>query len=121
MSNQTTDTATTNGSVPTASAMTEERAKALHAELNRFYRQRNGGKRKSKPLLKPIGDINAVDKKLMIQKSPIDWDALKNGMPFALDYEGTLIYTKTGKERAICLNTMSSVPVSGASVYRVFL
>ncbi len=121
MSSTATDTPTTNGHQPSVDNLTEEQARALHAKLNRFYRQRNGGKRKNKPLLKPIGDITVIDQKIKIQKSPIDWDDIKNGMPFAIDPSGTVLYTKTGKERAICLNTMSSVPVSGASVYRVFL
>lgn len=118
---QATDEIVTNGRVPSVDELTPEKAKALHAQLNRFYRQKNGGKRKNKPLLKPIGDINVLDLKIKVSKSPSDWDDLKNGMPFSLDAMGTVLYTKTGKERAICLNTMSPVPVSGATVYRVFL
>lgn len=87
----------------------------------RQYQLKNGKKKRSKPLLKPIGDVNTIELKVKVQKSPVDWDDLRNGMPFSLDSEGTVVYTKTGKERAICLNTMSPVPVGGASVYRVFL
>jgi hypothetical protein len=115
------DTTVTNGSVPSVSELTPEKAKALHTQLNKFYRQRSGEKKKSKPLLKPIGDINLIDLKLKIQKSPMDFDDLKNGMPFALDPLGTVLFTKTGRERAICLNTMQPQSVGGASVYRVFL
>jgi len=85
------------------------------------YQLANGKKKRSKPLLKPIGDISLVDLKIKVQKSPCDWDELKNGMPFSIDPMGTVLYTKTGRERAICLNTMSPVPIAGASVYRVFL
>lgn len=99
----------------------KDEAKELHKKLNQFYRKEASTKKKSKPLLKPIGDVNVEKKELKIQKSAIDFDDLKIGMPFALDANGTVLYTKTGKERAICLNTMGSVPVGGASVYRVFL
>jgi len=118
---QSTEELTTNGKLPSIDELTPEKAKALHGQLNRFYRKQSGGKTKNKPLLKPIGDINILDMKIKIQKAPMDWDDLKNGMPFSLDPLGTVLYTKTGKERAICLNTMSPIPVSGASVYRVFL
>jgi hypothetical protein len=115
------ESATTNGSIPSVEILTKEQAKALHTKLNQFYKKESGNKRKVKPLLKPIGDINILDLKVKVSKSPTDFDDLKNGMPFSLDPMGTVLYTKTGKERAICLNTMSPVPVGGASVYRVFL
>ncbi|MEG3881600.1 hypothetical protein QT972_29985 [Microcoleus sp. herbarium7] len=102
-------------------SLTKDEAKELHKKLNQFYRKEASTKKKAKPLLKPIGDVNVEKKELKIQKSPIDFDDLKIGMPFALDANGTVLYTKTGRERAICLNTMGSVPVGGASVYRVFL
>lgn len=110
------DIATVNGS----KGLTEEQYKELCKQVKN-YQMSKGKKRRSKPLLKPIGDVNVLDMKIKVQKSPCDWDDIKNGMPFALDSDGTLIYTKTGRERAICLNTMSPVPVGGASVYRVFL
>lgn len=110
------DIATVNGS----KGLTEEQYKELCKQV-KHYQMSKGKKRRSKPLLKPIGDVNVFDMKIKVQKSPCDWDDIKNGMPFALDSDGTLIYTKTGRERAICLNTMSPVPVGGASVYRVFL
>jgi len=114
------DSAVLNGTQPKASDLSEQQYKDLCKQVKQ-YQIKNGKKKRSKPLLKPIGDINAIDLKVKVQKSPVDWDDLKNGMPFALDATGTVIYTKTGKERAICLNTMSPVPVGGASVYRVFL
>lgn len=115
-----TDTAVTNGSKPSASQMTEDQYRELCKQVKRYQMDR-GKKKRSKPLLKPIGDINVLDLKIKVQKSPVDWDDIRNGMPFSLDPNGTVLYTKTGKERAICLNTMSPVPVGGASVYRVFL
>lgn len=77
-------------------------------------------KKKSKPILKPIGNTVIVDKKLIVQQTPVDWDDITPGTPFALDPNGTVIYTKAGASRALCLNTMSSTPVGGASVYRIF-
>lgn len=100
--------------------LTVEQYKQLCKQV-RHYQLAKGNKKKNKPLLKPIGDINILDMKIKVQKAPVDWDDIKNGMPFSLDPNGTVLYTKTGKERAICLNTMSPVPVGGASVYRVFL
>ena len=114
------DSATLNGSQPKATELSEEQYRQLCKQVKQ-YQLKNGKKRRSKPLLKPIGDINSIDLKVKVQKSPVDWDDIKIGMPFALDPTGTVLYTKTGKERAICLNTMSPVPVGGASVYRVFL
>lgn len=115
-----TDSATPNGSQTKGSTLSEQQYRELCKQVKQFQMQ-NARKRRSKPLLKPIGDINIVDLKLKVQKSPCDWDDLKTGMPFALDATGTVLYTKVGKERAICLNTMSPVPVGGASVYRAFL
>lgn len=114
------DTSTVNGSQPKATQLSETEYRELCKKVKQ-YQIANGKKKRSKPLLKPIGDINIIDLKVKVQKSPVDWDDIKTGMPFSLDPTGTVLYTKTGKERAICLNTMSPVPVGGASVYRVFL
>src|SRR4028118_548245 len=114
------DTSTVNGSQPKATQLSEIEYRELCKKVKQ-YQIANGKKKRSKPLLKPIGDINIIDLKVKVQKSPVDWDDIKTGMPFSLDPTGTVLYTKTGKERAICLNTMTPVPVVGASVYRVFL
>jgi hypothetical protein len=114
------DIALANGSRANTEQLTEEQYHDLCKKV-RHYQLKNAKKKRSKPLLKPIGDINIIDLKVKVQKSPVDWDDIKTGMPFSLDPTGTVLYTKTGKERAICLNTMSPVPVGGASVYRVFL
>jgi hypothetical protein len=114
------DVAVANGRVSASADLSPEQYKELCKQV-KAYQLKNSSKKKAKPLLKPIGDINVLDLKIKVQKSPVDWDDIKNGMPFSLDASGTVLYTKTGKERAICLNTMSPVPVGGASVYRVFL
>lgn len=110
------DTATLNGS----KALSDDQYRELCKQVKQ-HQMAKGKKRRSKPLLKPIGDVTVQAVSVKIQKSPCDWDDLKNGMPFSLDAMGTVLYTKTGKERAICLNTMSPIGVGGASVYRVFL
>jgi hypothetical protein len=68
-----------------------------------------------------LGEVENLDLKAKIQKSQTEWDYLKTGMPFVSDITGALVYIKTGKERAMCLNTMQSVPVGGGMVHRVFL
>lgn len=88
----------------------------------RQYQIANSKQRKrSKPILKPIGQTATVNKALTIQQNPCDWDDLLTGSPFALDPNGVLLYTKCGSSRALCLNTMTTLPVGGASIYRVFL
>ncbi|NEO30893.1 MAG: hypothetical protein F6K36_10765 [Symploca sp. SIO3C6] len=102
--------------------MTPEEAKQLHTKLNHYYRDRKkGAKRKPKPVLKPIGDTETIQKCLTIQKSPTDWDDLANGSLFAVDPSGALLFTKISNSRALCLNFMKSQPVGGAAVYRIFL
>lgn len=111
------DTITTN----TSSNLSETEYKALCKQVRHHQLANSKGRKRSKPILKPIGDVTSIELKVKVQKSPCDWDDIKTGTPFALDGTGTLIYTKTGKNRALCLNTMSAVSVGGASVYRVFL
>lgn len=101
--------------------LSDEQYKQLCKQVRQHQLAKGKGRKKSKPILKPIGDINIVELKARVQKSPVDWDDIKNGMPFALDPNGTLIYTKAGANRAFCLNTMSPIAVGGASVYRIFL
>lgn len=101
--------------------LSEEEYKQLCKRVRQYQLSKGKGKKKQKPILKPIGNTVAVDKKFVIQQNPVDWETLENGSPFALDPNGVLLYTKAGASRALCLNTMSPVPVGGASVYRVFL
>jgi len=101
--------------------LSEDEYKRLCKQVRQHQLAKGNGKRRSKPILKPIGDVTPVDLKIKVQKSPVDWDDIKPGTPFSLDATGTLIYTKSGSSRALCLNTMSTIPVGGASVYRVFL
>lgn len=101
--------------------LTEQEYKQLCKRVRQYQLQNGKVRKKSKPILKPIGQTVTVDKKFIVQQNPVDWDDLQNGAPFALDPNGVLIYTKAGASRALCLNTMSTIPVGGASVYRVFL
>ncbi|NEQ78495.1 MAG: hypothetical protein F6K23_39210 [Okeania sp. SIO2C9] len=106
----------------TNNTMSPEEAKELHTKLNHYYRNRKqGGKRKTKPVLKPIGDTQVIQKNLTIQKSPTDWDELANGSLFAVDPAGALLFTKVSNSRALCINFMKTQPVGGAAVYRIFL
>ena len=98
-----------------------EQAKAVHTKLNQYYRKRKQGKRKARPVLRPIGDVETIQKNLTIQKSPTDWDALPNGSLFAVDTAGSLLFTKVSNSRALCLNFMKTQPVGGASCYRIFV
>lgn len=101
--------------------LSDEQYKLLCKQVRQHQLAKGKGRKRARPILKPIGDINVIELKAKVQKSPVDWDDIKNGMPFSLDAQGTLIYTKAGAGRAFCLNTMSTIPVGGASVYRVFL
>lgn len=101
--------------------LTEEDYKQLCKQVRQYQLKNGKGKKKSKPILKPIGQTVALDKKMVIQQNPVDWDSIPTGCPFSLDPNGVLLYTKAGASRALCLNTMSTLPVGGASVYRVFL
>lgn len=105
----------------TGTNLSESEYKQLCKQVRAHQLSKGKGRKRSKPILKPIGDVTAIDLKIKVQKSPCDWDDIKSGTPFALDSNGTLIYTKSGSNRALCLNTMSTIPVGGASVYRVFL
>jgi hypothetical protein len=100
--------------------LTEDEYRQLCKQVRQYQLTKGKGKKKTKPILKPIGSTITIDKKLTVQQTPVDWDDVQNGTPFALDPNGTLIYTKAGSSRALCLNTMSTVPVGGASVYRIF-
>lgn len=114
------DIAATNGK-QSADTLTPEEAKALHAKLNQFYRKRRGDKKKAKPVLKPIGDVDQLQRNLVIQKAPTDWDDIPNGALFAVDPAGSLLFTKVSASRALCLNFMKTQPVGGASCYRIFV
>jgi hypothetical protein len=114
------ESATANGSQVNIDSMTPEQAKALHKQLNNYYRKRNGGKRKAKPVLKPRGKVLEKQITLAIEESATDLDDIQDE-PFALDTNASQLYVKTGKERIKCVNTGKSIAVSGAAVYRVFL
>jgi hypothetical protein len=110
--------------VPTAASnqnLSEEEYRQLCKRVRQHQLQKGKGKKRQKPILKPIGNTVSVEKKFVVSQNPCDWDDLTNGTPFALDPNGVLIYTKAGASRALCLNTMSTLPVSGGSCYRIFL
>jgi hypothetical protein len=104
-----------------ATTLSPEQYKAYCKQVRAYQLANSTKKKKLKPILKPIGNTKTIDKKFIVQQNPVDWSDLANGTPFALDPDGVLIYTKAGASRALCLNTMSTIPVGGASVYRVFL
>jgi hypothetical protein len=115
------DTAVANGSKQATNELSDAQYKEM-CKMVRQHQLKNGkAKKRSKPILKPIGQTEVVPKNIVIQQNPVDWDDIPNGAPFALDPKGVLVYTKAGASRALCLNTMQPVPVGGASVYRVFL
>jgi len=106
--------------LPNIPPITEDEYKQLCKRVKQYQLTKGSKKKKSKPILKPIGNTNIVKKELIVQQTPVDWDEVAIGTPFSLDSNGTLVYTKAGVSRALCLNTMSTVPVGGASVYRIF-
>ncbi len=114
------ETTLSNGSLPSVDNLTPEQAKALHAKLNQYYRNRNGGKRKAKPVLKPRSKVIEKSITIAIEESATDLDDIKDE-PFSLDANGSQLYVKVGKERIKCVNTGRSISVGGAAVYRVFL
>jgi hypothetical protein len=115
---QSIDEIATNGSQSIVEITSKEQAKALHAQLNRFYRK--GKKSKAKPVLKPRGKVIEKQISIAIEESATDWDDIEDE-PFSLDANASRIYVKTGKEKMKCVNTGKSQAVGGAAVYRVFL
>lgn len=104
-----------------ASPLSPEQYKQLCKQV-KHYQLANGQKRrKPKPIINTLGELEVLAIKAKAQKAQTDWEVLKNGMPFVTDITATLVYVKTSKERAFCLNTMQSVPVAGGMVHRVFL
>lgn len=102
------------------SELTPEQAKALHAQLNQYYRKRNGGKKKQKAVLKPRGKINEIQKTYLVEESATDLSDIRDE-PFSLDQHASQLFVKVGTERIKCVNTGKSIATSGAAVYRVFL
>lgn len=114
------DTSTTNLAQSNVSELSPEQAKELHKQLNNYYRKRNGGKRKAKPVLKPRGKVIEKQITIAIEESATDLDDIQDE-PFSLDMNGSQWYVKIGKERIKCVQTGRSIAVGGAAVYRVFL
>jgi hypothetical protein len=97
----------------------EDEYKKICKQVKQFQ-MKKGGKRKSKPVLKPRGKVTQKQITISIEESATDWEDITDE-PFSLDTNASRIYTKIGKERAKCVNTGKSLPVGGAAVYRVFL
>lgn len=110
----------TESSPPIGQDLTEEQYRQLCKQVRQYQQNKGRGKKRAKPILKPIGDVVTSKRDLTIQQQPVDWDEIKTGTPFALDPNATVIYTKAGVNRALCLNTMTSLSVGGALVYRIF-
>lgn len=116
-----TDVATSNGTKTNGSEMSEEQYRALCRQLRQEQLKRGKGKKVAKPVLLPLGDITTVNKPIKLEKSATEWSKLPTGCLFSLDTEGTILFCKTGKERAVNLVTQASVPVGSASAYRCHL
>jgi hypothetical protein len=114
------ESAVLNGKQSGASELTPEQYKELCRKVKQYQVANSTKKRKPKPIINTLGELEALAIKAKAQKSQTEWDMLKNGMPFITDITATLIYVKTGKERAMCLNTMQSIPIAGGMVHRVF-
>lgn len=115
------DAAVTNSSQASVTDLTPEQAKELHKRLNQFYRKRNGGKKKAKPVIKPRGKVEQHQVTIGIEESATDLDDIVDE-PFSLTPNNvSQIWVKTGKERIKCVNTGKSISVGGAAVYRLFL
>lgn len=104
-----------------ATPLTPEQYKELCKRVRQHQLANGAKKRKPKPIINTLGELETLAIKAKAQKAQTDWEVLKNGMPFVTDITATLVYVKTSKERAFCLNTMQSVPVAGGMVHRVFL
>ena len=101
--------------------LTEEEYKQLCLKVRHHQASKNKGKKRSKPLLKPIGTTVAVTKTLSVAQNPVDWDELATGALFSLEPAGVVLYSKAGASRAICLSNQATMSVSGGACYRVFL
>jgi hypothetical protein len=111
------DTSVANG----AANLTEEEYKKLCKQVRQYQLKKGATKsKKLKPVLNYIGKTISVKKEFLVQEASVDWDLVPVGAPFSLDTSGAILYTKSGKSKALCVNTMSVVQVGGATVHRVF-
>lgn len=113
------DTMTTTSSLASVDIASEEQAKALHAQLNKFYRSRRKP-RKAKPVLRPMGKVNVLQRNITVEESATDWESITDEI-FSLDTNATQLFIKTGKERARNLTTGKTIAVGGASVHKCFI
>lgn len=115
------DTTTTLNNQNGVSDLTPEQAKALHAKLNRYYRERRGSKKKANPVVKPRGKVTTFQRSIDIEESATDFQDINNE-PFSLTPNSIAqIWVRIGKEKIKCVNTGQTMAISGAAVYRIYL
>ena len=116
---QMSDTAVANGSKTSTSELTDAQYKEMCKAI-RQHQLKKAKPKKSKPVLRPVGKVNLIQRAITVEETPTDWDAIEDEV-FSLDINATQLFIKTGKERARNLRTGKSRPVGGASVHKVFL
>lgn len=100
--------------------LTDDQYKQMCKQVRQYQLQKRGSKKKGKPVLRPIGKVNIIQRTITIEETPTDWENIEEEV-FSLDINATQLFIKIGKERARNLITGKPKPVGGASVYRVFL
>jgi hypothetical protein len=100
--------------------LTEDQYKQMCKQVRQYQLKNKGNKKKGKPVLRPIGKINVIQRNITIEETPTDWENIEDEV-FTLDINATQLFIKVGKEKARNLITGKPRPVGGASVYRVFL
>lgn len=100
--------------------LSEDEYRKLCKQVRQYQLAKKAGKKKAKPVLRPVGKVNVITRNITVEETPTDWEVITEEI-FTLDINATQIFIKTAKERARNLVTGKSIPVGGASVYRVFL
>lgn len=78
-------------------------------------------RKKNSTVLAPKGNLKEITLNVRIEESPTNWADIKNDTVFALDPNGTQLFTKKGKDKAANLRTNKSMSIAGAAVYIVYL
>jgi hypothetical protein len=100
--------------------LSESEYKQLCKQVRQYQISKKQTKKRAKPVLRPVGKVHIIDRKLTVEESATDWESIESEL-FSLDINATQLFIKLGKERARNLVTGKTIPVGGASVYRVFL
>lgn len=111
--------ATANGSTPDISKLTPEALKAIRSQIAKIDRAK--AKKRAPKVLRPLGNTKTVQRNLMVEENPTEWEALRQNQVFARDNNAHILYVKKGKSSAINLNTLKSESINGAAVYVVHL